>query len=99
MSLLVVMVWASSQNLSSAEDVSLLLASWGGAGVDSDPETLKLELIFEAILGDEFCWFKHPVDVQLVLVSLCTTRDACPGHDVGRKEFLEWSGMEMELTV
>ena len=73
------MVWSSSQNLAIAEDVSFLLASWGGAGVDSDPETLDLEVKVESILGDVFSWFKHPVDVQLVLISLCSTCD--PVHD------------------
>ena len=74
-------MWASSQNPSIAEDVSPDLASWGGAGVDSDPETLDLELKVEAILAHCFFWFKHAVDVQLVLISLGSTRDGFPFHD------------------
>ena len=74
-------MWASSQNPSIAEDVSLHLASWGRAGVDSDSESMDLELILEAILGDGFFWFKHAVDVELVLISLGSTRDGFPFHD------------------
>ena len=42
---------------------------------------MVLELILEPILGDGFFWFKHAVDVELVLISLGSTRDGFPFHD------------------
>jgi hypothetical protein len=78
---LLVVVRASSENPSICEDVSLHRASCGGAGVDSDPETLHFELIVEAVLGEGFFWFKHAVDVQLVRIRLGSTRDGVPFHD------------------
>ena len=40
---------------------------------------MDLELIGESILGDGFFWFEQAVDVQLVLIRLCST--SYPVHD------------------
>ena len=84
--LLVIVIRTSSQHLSAAfEDVRQFPARGRFAGVECHSVTLHLETKDEPVLGDEFFWLGHPVEVELVSVRLCATRAFC------------WPGIHLEL--